>query len=137
MRPCLISAARKVRKLDSSPFLQKPAGSKYPRGGIAPIWTAGSKDGFGVSVPATPSLPPLVRLPAPAAAATAAPVFVAALAAAPAFVAAAAAAAADTGSARRAEAAFLPELASTAAASVAAPRQATGTPRTSAPDAMP
>eukprot|EP00969_Alexandrium_andersonii_P038287 1677484-Alexandrium_andersonii.AAC.1 len=27
-RPCLISAARKLRKDFSSPFLQKPAGSK-------------------------------------------------------------------------------------------------------------
>mmetsp|Transcript_1162 Transcript_1162/g.1629 ORF Transcript_1162/g.1629 Transcript_1162/m.1629 type:complete len:225 (-) Transcript_1162:525-1199(-) len=46
-RPCLISAERNFQKPLSSPTLQKPSGSKNPKGATAPGCSAGSKGGGG------------------------------------------------------------------------------------------
>jgi len=52
-RPCLISADRSFLKPASSPTLQKPSGSKKPKGGTAPGCSAGLKSGgAGASVSA-------------------------------------------------------------------------------------
>mmetsp|Transcript_52668 Transcript_52668/g.135945 ORF Transcript_52668/g.135945 Transcript_52668/m.135945 type:complete len:266 (-) Transcript_52668:6-803(-) len=46
-RACFSSAARRLRKPASSPVLQKPRGSKKPRGARAPTCLDGSKGGGG------------------------------------------------------------------------------------------
>merc|ERR1740129_487941 len=49
-RPCLISAARKLLNPSLSPTLENPAGSKKPKGAIAPTCFAGSNGGGGGGV---------------------------------------------------------------------------------------
>merc|ERR1719240_29221 len=46
-RPCFNSAARRLLKPSLSPTFEKPNGSKYPRGGVAPSSFAGLKGGGG------------------------------------------------------------------------------------------
>mmetsp|Transcript_62677 Transcript_62677/g.164423 ORF Transcript_62677/g.164423 Transcript_62677/m.164423 type:complete len:240 (+) Transcript_62677:206-925(+) len=58
-RPCLISAARSLRKPSLSPTFEKPSGSKKPRGAVTPTCLAGSKGGGGGG--ATSSSPFTVR----------------------------------------------------------------------------